>query len=293
MRDVARATLRVLESGRRGALATVVRTSGSTPQQPGAKLLLEPSGAALGTIGGGAIERDVMQALQDCVRDGRPRMIVRDLGYDLGMCCGGRMEIFVEPVEAEQRLFIFGAGHVGKPVAAFARTLGFRVTVVDDRAEFNTSERFPECERVLSEPAEAAPGLGLTAQDWALIVTHDHRLDEEALDALVRLPHRYVGLIGSRRKVFRILQRIEARRGLPALDRVYAPVGLDIGAVSPEEIAVSVVAELVALRHGRSGNHLRAVDDPRLQKVLRGELSSDGAATLSDDEAGHTDPAAD
>jgi xanthine dehydrogenase accessory factor len=113
-----------------------------------------------------------------------------------------------------------------------------------------------------------------------LVVTHDHRLDEEALDTYARLPHRYLGMIGSRRKVFRILQRIAQRRGLPALERVYAPVGLDIGAVTPEEIAVSIVAELVALKHGKHAAHLRAIDDPRVQRVLAGELSAEAAAAI-------------
>ena len=145
-------------------------------------------------------------------------------------------------------LVIFGAGHVGKAMAQVARTIGFRVLVVDDRDELNTEARFEGCERVLLEPAEAAERLACTERDWLLVVTHDHRLDEEAVDVFARLPHAYLGVIGSRRKVYRILHRIEARRGLPDLSRVYAPVGIDIGAVTPEEIAVSIASELVALR---------------------------------------------
>ena len=129
---------------------------------------------------------------------------------------------------------------------------------------------------------EAQRELDVGAHDWLLIVTHDHHLDEQALDVYGRGPHRYLGMIGSRRKIFRVLQRIHARRGLPALDRVHAPVGLDLGAVAPEEIAVSIVGELVALRHGRPATHLRAVDDPRLRRVLEGELSPEAAAQLPD-----------
>lgn len=278
MREVTEAMLRVLESGRRAALATVVRSSGSTPQQPGARLLMLPDGATVGTVGGGAIEQAVREALNHCLIDGRRELAVYDLGRDLGMCCGGRMEVFVEPIEATARLVVFGAGHVAKPTAALAQTLGFRVTVVDDREELNTEERFKGCERVLAEPAEAAAGLAPSAADFLLIVTYDHRLDEEALDVFARLPHRYIGLIGSRRKIYRILQRIYARRGLPPLERVYAPVGLDLGAVSPEEIAVSIAAELIALRHGKDASHLRALDDPRLARVLGGELTPEAAA---------------
>lgn len=268
MKRVAEAWLELLEGGARGAMATVVRASGSTPQQPGARLILFPDGRTSGTVGGGAIERAVVEALAQCIADGKPHLLAWDLTRDLGMCCGGRMEVFVEPVEAAQRLFLFGAGHVAQPTAAMARTLGFEPTVVDDREDLNTEERFPGCRRVLAEPAEALGELGLTDRDWVLIVTHDHRLDEEALDACARGPHRYIGLIGSRRKILRILQRIEARRGLPPLDRVYAPVGLDIGAVTPEEIAVSICAELVALRHHHAAPHMRALDDPAIRRAL-------------------------
>ncbi len=274
------ALLEVLRSGGRAALATVVRTAGSAPQQPGARLLLIDDGRALGTVGGGAIEREVLVALRTCLADGKPRLIVRDLGRDLGMCCGGRMEVFVEPAQSSPRLVIFGAGHVAKATAAMARTVGFRVTIVDHREELNTAERFEGCARFVAEPTDVVTELALTEHDWLLIVTHDHHLDELALDTYARGPHRYIGMIGSRRKVFRVLQRIHARRGLPPLDRVYAPVGLRLGAVSPEEIAVSVVAELVALRHGQPGLHMRAVDDPRLDKVLCGGLTPEDAARL-------------
>lgn len=282
MREVTEALLALLETGGRGALATVVRSSGSTPQRPGARMLLLADGATVGTIGGGAIEHHVLEELRRCVEDGRARVVEKDLIRDLGMCCGGRMEVFVEPVEGAPRLVVFGAGHVGRATARVGATLGYRVVVVDDREELNTAARFPGCERVLAEPAEAAAELRPTATDWLLVVTHDHRLDEEAVDVYARLPHAYLGVIGSRRKIYRILSRIQARRGLPSLTRLYAPVGLDIGAVSPEEIAVSIAAELVALRHGRPGAHMRAMDDPALSRVLGGELTPEAAAHVSD-----------
>ena len=267
-RDVTAALLALLDGGGRGAMATVVRSSGSAPQEPGARMLLLPDDRIIGTIGGGAIEHHVLDELRACRVDGRPRVVEKDLVKDLGMCCGGRMEVFVEAVEGRPRLVLFGAGHVGKAVADVARGLGFRVVVVDDRDELNTEARFPECARVLLEPKEAADTIAPTALDWLLVVTHDHRLDEEALDTFARLPHAYLGVIGSRRKIYTILRRIAARHGLPPLDKVYAPVGLDIGAVSPEEIAISIAAELVALRHGCAGAHMRAIDDPALAKVL-------------------------
>jgi xanthine dehydrogenase accessory factor len=275
--DVARALTALLESGEKGALATVIRATGSTPQRPGARLLLTGDGTIVGTVGGGAIERAVIEALQTCVATGKSDVLIRDLGRDLGMCCGGRMEVFVERVEARPRLLLFGAGHVGKATAALATSAGFDVTVIDDREELNTEARFEGCQRIVAEPSEVIDELGLTSRDFVLIVTHDHRLDEEALELCAARPHRYIGMIGSKRKVFRVIQRIHARRGAMDLARVYAPVGLDIGAITPEEIAISISAELVALRHGAEAPHMRAVDHPGLARVLAAELTPEAA----------------
>ena len=178
------------------------------------------------------------------------------------------MEIFVEPIESAPRLVIVGAGHVGAAVATIAREVGFRVVVVDEREELNDEAHVPGCERVLLAPRESLTTVAPNEHDHVLITTHDHRLDEEALDAYARAPHRYVGLIGSRRKVLKILARIEQRGPLPPLDRVYAPVGLDLGAVTPAEIAVAIVAELVALRHGKPAAHLTRASDPAFLKLI-------------------------
>jgi xanthine/CO dehydrogenase XdhC/CoxF family maturation factor/cation diffusion facilitator CzcD-associated flavoprotein CzcO len=260
--------LQVLASGQRGALATVVRTSGSTPQTPGARLLRMPDGTLVGTVGGGAIEQAVVAALEEAIRTGQPQVLVRELGHDLGMCCGGRMEVFVEPIEATPRLLLFGAGHVAKPTAALARSVGFTVHVVDEREELVTADRFPDCELTQRDATSVLKRTPLGERDYVLIVTHDHQLDEELLALALAQSAAYVGLIGSKRKVFRLLQRIRARRGTVDLSRVFAPVGLDLGAESPEEIAVSIVAELVALRHGKPVPHLRVMEDPRLVRSL-------------------------
>jgi xanthine dehydrogenase accessory factor len=267
LRDVAEALLRVLESGGRGALATVVRVSGSTPQQPGARLLLKPDGALVGTVGGGAIEHVVVQALRTAVRTGEGAFVSKDLGRDLGMCCGGRMEIFVELVEATPRLYVFGAGHIARPTAALARTVGFDVTVVDARGELAQGARFPDCTLVQTDPTEFLSSLSLGERDWVLIVTHDHRLDGALLELACKKQPAYIGLVGSKRKVFRLAGNVVERLGEAALERVYAPVGLALGARTPEEIAVSVVSELVALRRGGQAVHLRAVDLLPLKKA--------------------------
>lgn len=261
---IERALVSLREAGGRGSLAIVVKAAGSTPQVVGARLLRREDGTLLGTVGGGAVEHAVIRLLEEVLADGRARVVALDLARDLGMCCGGRMEVFVERIEGTPRLVLFGAGHVAQAVARLAPSLGFSVTVVDDREELNDAARFPDATRILAEPRDAREALAITERDWLLVVTHDHRLDEEALDTYARGPHAYLGMIGSRRKVRRVLDRIAARGPLPPLERVHAPVGLSLGAVTPEEIAISIAAELVALRHGRGGAaapHLRDLPD--------------------------------
>jgi len=274
VRDVVQALLELLTSRQRGALATVVRATGSTPQRPGARLLLREDGSTLGTIGGGAIEHTVLESLRRVLASRETEFLIRDLAHDLGMCCGGRMEIFVEPILPSPRLWLLGAGHVAKPTAALARSVGFEVHVVDEREELNTLERFPDCQRIVGDPSDELRKATLGEGDWVLIMTHDHQLDEATLHAAAGKNAQYVGLVGSKRKVFRLVERVRTKRnGDFPLERVYAPVGLDIGAVSPEEIAVSIVAELVALRHGRPAPHLRAVSDVRLERVLQRQIT--------------------
>ena len=266
MREVTEALLALLHSGNRGALATVVSTSGSAPQRAGARLLLRDDGTFIGTIGGGAIEQLVLSELGDVLATGRARVLRQDLTRDLGMCCGGRMEIFLEPAHAPPRLSLFGAGHVAMPTARLALSVGFDVNVIDEREELLTSERFPGCTQHLSDAETYFKGHQFhAARDWVLIVTHDHQLDEDILGLAVTRPHAYIGLVGSRRKVLRLIdrtvERTRARREQSvSFERVYAPVGLDLGALTPEEIAVSIVAEWVALRRGRHAQHLSVVE---------------------------------
>jgi len=177
------------------------------------------------------------------------------------------MEIFVETIEAAPRLYVFGAGHIGKPTAALAKTIGFDVTVVDARSELAQGERFPDCTLVRSDPAGFLASLVLGERDWLLIVTHDHRMDGALLELACKKRPRYIGLVGSKRKAFRLAGNVAERLGEAALERVYAPVGLDLGARTPEEIAVSIVSELVALRRGGQAVHLRAVDLLPLKKA--------------------------
>lgn len=256
--DLTRALLGVLEGTRRGpaALATVIGRSGSAPQVTGARLLLHADGTLVGTVGGGAIEAQVLDACRQVLKDGGTRRVEAHLVRDLGMCCGGSMEVFVEYVQSQPRLFVVGAGHVAQALAPMAASAGFRVTVLDDREELLGSPSFSAvttegCD--VDELEGAVPDL--SDEDFVVVVTRDHARDEKALAALMRRPHRYLGMIGSRRKVHTVLTRIlrrEVQRDRPApdLSRVRAPVGLALGGKTPPEIAVSILAELIAVRHG-------------------------------------------
>lgn len=271
-----REALAQLDAGKRCVLATVIRSGGSTPQVPGARLLLKDDGSSVGTVGGGAVEHRVLEEMRTLLVTGGARVLTYDLAHDLGMCCGGRMEVFVERMEARSRVVIFGAGHVSHALSALVGGLGFTLTIVDDRGELNDEARFPNATRILSEPRDALAQLAPQESDIFLIATHDHRLDEEALEVYASGPHAYIGLVGSKRKTLRILERIRARRGfLPSLDRVYAPVGLALGAVSPEEIAVSIASEWIALRHGQTAPHLRALGNAPFLSLIAGSDTAD------------------
>jgi xanthine dehydrogenase accessory factor len=266
--DVAREVVEVL-SGQRGpaALATVIGRKGSAPQALGAKLLLHEDGEQVGTVGGGAIEMQVLDACRQCLRDGKPRRVEAHLVRDLAMCCGGSMEVFVEYLQAQTRLILIGGGHVAQAITPVAESCGFRVHVLDDREELLEHPAFANATTGAYDVDEIGSAVdGLTDQDVVLIMTRDHARDGKALAYLMRQPHRYLGMIGSRRKVHAVLTRVLRKelglgRDVPDLARVRAPIGLALGGRTPAEIAVSIVADLIADRHGGSGANMSIVDE--------------------------------
>jgi xanthine dehydrogenase accessory factor len=247
----------LLEAGRSGevvALCTVTRTQGSTPRSSGARMVVRADGSIVGTVGGGALEHRVVREALDAMALRRPRSVQVHLVHDLGMCCGGATEVYVEPIEPLAHLVLFGAGHIGQLVAAQALQLGWRVTLVDARDEWNTAERFPGCERVERDPRAWLANTVLSRDVWALVVTHDHALDQDLVERLLPQRLAWLGLVGSRAKVARFCTRLRAAGMDPALfAQLRAPVGLDLGAESPAEIALSILAEMVATRRGRLG----------------------------------------
>ncbi len=246
--------------GRRFVLLTVVESRGFTPQKPGGRMLLGGRGETAGTIGGGAIEHDCLREARALLSEqgsgsggpaGVTRTVRRQLTTELGMCCGGEMVVHMEVLEALPRLVVFGAGHVARPLAALAAGAGFAVTVVDARADWLTAERFPDAARMLRDPEVWAREWPGGPADHAVVTTHDHALDQRVVQAILPLELRFTGLIGSLAKQRKFALRLLAR-GFEeeAVARLRSPVGLAIGARTPEEIAVSIVAELIAVRRG-------------------------------------------
>ena len=253
MREFYAEVARVEEAGRPIIMATVIESGGSTPRIAGARMLIE-MGRIVGTIGGGAIEQRVIEAAHALLATQGPatELVSVHLVRDLAMCCGGKMSVFLEKNDPRPRLWIFGAGHVGTEVAAAAHIAGFSVSVVDERAEWADPSRFPaEVEVHDADPIDFIKANPMGAEDFVVVMTHSHPLDEAVLRAVAQRPLRYLGMIGSRGKWARFRNRLSARGIDDAeIDRVRCPVGLDIAALTPGEIAISVAAQLVAVRRG-------------------------------------------
>ena len=249
--DVWEALARWRAARRPFVLATVVATRGFTPRKAAAHMLIAADGETVGTIGGGAIEREVIERANPLLSEGGHAVLERHLTQELGMCCGGEMTVFLEAILPAPRLYLLGAGYIAKPLAAIAAGCGFDVTVVDGRAKWATGERFPTSTVRLEDPEGFARSLATTPLDFVVIVTHDHGLDQRLVQALIRKPVRFLGMIGSIPKQRKFALRLRARGFTDEeIARLHTPLGLAIGAATPEEIAVSVVAQLIAVRRG-------------------------------------------
>jgi xanthine dehydrogenase accessory factor len=261
------AAAEALKRGEAVALVTIVRARGSTPQRTGAKMLVFADGRTVGTIGGGCYENDAFWKARDALTTGRSALLHYELNDDFaqenGLVCGGQMDVHIDPLAPTPQLYVIGAGHVGLHLARAAAEAGFRVHVVDDREKFANRDRFPAAHDIVVEPLpEWLHKADIPATAFVAIVTRGHQHDLDAMRALAARDLRYLGLIGSRAKVARIYEALAAE-GMPAecLARVRAPIGLAIGAVSPAEIAISIVAEMIAVRRGADA---RVLAMPRL-----------------------------
>lgn len=267
--EVLRFVLSELDRGAKVAVATVVARHGSAPSTPGQKLALSIAASggvaiAVGTVGGGAIERVVVDALASAARGpaSQPRIETFRLGPSLGMCCGGSAEILIEPMRPALALVLVGAGHIGLATAELAASLGFRVRLVDARPEATEPGRIAALERagvhVIAaehDDPEVLDGLGAPSDGAALVVmTHEHQLDQRVVEWAFARGFSFVGGVGSRAKAERTLQRLAAKGVDPSVaERLRMPVGVEIGARRPGEIAVAIAAELIAHRAALEG----------------------------------------
>lgn len=236
------------------ALCTVVETQGSTPRKIGASMVVIADGTELGaiegTIGGGAVEHQVRQEALLAIAATRPRRVDFALTAQLGMCCGGTMGFLIEPLRTKPPCIIFGAGHVGSALAELAHLLGFAVWIADPRDELRAPERFPTGVQLVSEyEAEDLSRLPFGPDAFVVVVTHDHRIDQELAEAVLRRDFRYAALVASERKAAMTRKRCAAKGLAPQqIARLQTPAGIDIGAETPAEIALSIVASMVQVR---------------------------------------------
>lgn len=252
--DIYEEIARLRKQGRKAALATIIQVQGSIPSYETSKLLVRDDGSILGTVGGGCVEAEVWAVAQDVMREEKARRLHFNLNanpeYDTGLVCGGSLDIFIEPILAIPTLYLFGGGHVSFAIEQVARLAGFDCVVTDDRAAFANAERFPRAIATYAGPwEEIFPQLSPNDLSYIVIATRGHKADLACLRWALSTSARFIGMVGSRRKLIEF-SKILASEGVPASqwERIHSPVGLDIGALTPEEIAVATVAEMIATR---------------------------------------------
>jgi xanthine dehydrogenase accessory factor len=248
-------------TGQAAALATVVRARGAVPRHAGSKMLVHADGRLLGTVGGGEMEERVRRAALQSLADGTPQLLhyaFQDPAQGDPGVCGGEVDVFVEPVGRRPTIIVVGGGHVGQAVLHLARWLGFRTVVCDDRPEFASAEAATEADQAVACPmGELADRLGITPDTYLVLTTRGVPLDVEALPALLASPAAYIGVIGSRKRWETTAQELRARGVSPeALARVTSPMGLELKAETPEEIAVSILAQIIQRRRGGTGESM-------------------------------------
>lgn len=263
MPDIYEEIMKVKAEGKRAALATIIATKGSTPREVGAKMLIREDGKIFGTIGGGCLEAEVWQEARNVMAEEKPRTVHMDLtgrsAEESGMICGGIMDLYIEPVVPQAKVYIFGGGHISLFVSRISAMAGFEVAVIDDRPDFANKERFPEAAEIVAADFEMVlPKMKAAGAAYLVIVTRGHAYDQEVLEWALRTDARYIGMIGSRKKIQTVYKNLQAKGFAPeAFQRVHAPIGLDIGALTPEEIAVSIVAEMIQVRRKNQGEKVK------------------------------------
>lgn len=270
--------LRLQQANEAFAVASILKSKGSTPRHIG-KMIVKKDGGILGTVGGGLAESYVITEAKAAIRRGLSTIVEYRLDSEaqggIQMLCGGTLTVFIEVMTPSPTLLLLGAGHVGQALARLGGTLGYRVVVVDERPEFANTRLYPMAAAVYSKPdiLDAFKEAPVDADTHIVIATTDS--DLRCLRAALRRAPAYVGMIGSGRKVAKLLAQLQSE-GVAGTEAVHAPVGLDIGAETPEEIAVSIMAEIMRARSGATGRPLR--------EVKLGAPGQDGAPRAAEEE---------
>jgi xanthine dehydrogenase accessory factor len=249
--DIYEEILRLKQAGRASAVATIVQCSGSSPQKEGAKMLIRDDGSIVGTLGGGCIETEVVQTSLQVIKDGCPLTIPFELTEkNGGLVCGGKVLVYIEPVIPDPHLIILGAGHVGKALSKIARFSGFKVTVVDDREEYANRDNVPDAnETVVIDFEKVLSKVSVDQNTYIVIATRGHNHDLDALKVALGTKARYIGLLGSKRKKALLFKTLKEEGSAQRdVDRIITPVGLSINSVTPEEIAISIMAQIIKYR---------------------------------------------
>ena len=256
MLEIYQELVNVTSKGERAVLATIISSRGSAPREAGAKMLIKKDGSFIGSVGGGGVEHQIQKKAIEVMNSGESQIVHFDLsgrGREAAMICGGQMDVFLEPILSQETLYLFGAGHISQSTAAMAKMLGFRVVVIDPRPEYNNIDRFPDADSLIAEEYDSAfSKLNVDDDSYIIIYTPGHVLDEQCLEFAVSTKARYIGMIGSKKKVIDVRERL-SQKGVPPqqLDRVHAPIGIGIGAETPEEIAISILAEIIKVKRTR------------------------------------------
>lgn len=241
----------IRERGENAAICIIVHTKGSTPRSVGAKMIVHEDGRIVGTIGGGNLEKEVIHNARIAITEKRPKLSKHDLLHQHNMCCGGSVEIYIEPIQKMKRLYIFGAGHTGHALARQAVQMDFDIYLIDDRKEYLDEINIDGVNKMMMDYQKALPALPFDDDTFVTIMTYDHAFDRDILSYCVNQPHAYLGMIGSQRKIEITKKKfIEAKvASKKALEKVDMPMGMEIDAETPEEIAVSILAKLIEVKN--------------------------------------------
>jgi xanthine dehydrogenase accessory factor len=236
----------------KAALSIIVQTKGSTPRKVGSKMIVREDGSLVGTIGGGNLEKKVIENALQQIDENEPKLFKHNLLHQHNMCCGGSVEIYIEPIKTMKKLYIFGAGHTGNALAKFATNVDFDIYVIDDRREYLNNLDTEGINKLNLDYKKVLPSLPFDENTYIVIMTYEHSHDRDILSYCIKQPYSYLGMIGSKRKV-ELTRKMFSEGKIASkkeLENVDMPMGLNINAEGPEEIAISILAKLIAVKNG-------------------------------------------